>query len=166
MKGRAWIPDQWWNAFLRAWRKIGNTRALGASPEEQRWNGLVKLWKKIGNAYKNLTPPPPNLPGSHGFVKPDHTPLEPRARLIDHAPIDVVARSCGTKKRYATEDVANAVAIQCWHDRHVWLRAYACEICGGFHLTRSNAPPRMQAGWRPPKISERQQNLQRKRQRR
>lgn len=76
-----------------------------------------------------------------------------------------LVRSCAGKNRYDTEDKARAVAVQCWHDRRVWLRVYACE-CGGFHLTRRDAAPMMREGWRLPRISERQRNIDRKRNKR
>lgn len=80
--------------------------------------------------------------------------------------VDIVVRSCGSKKRYPTEGSANSTAIQCWYDRKIRLRAYACEICGGWHLTKSGAAPRMREGWRLPKLSEREQNIRRKQERR
>lgn len=78
-------------------------------------------------------------------------------------------RVCRGKKRYATEDAARATALRCWEARRVWLRAYPCveqDGCGGWHLTRLDAPPVMQAGWRYPKKSRRQQALERKQRRR
>lgn len=66
---------------------------------------------------------------------------------------DDLERSCTTKRRYQTEEVAKAVAIKIWYERKVNLRTYACAACGGFHLTSVNAPPVMRSGWRPPRIS-------------
>lgn len=169
-----WQPDHWWSAFVKTWRKIGNTYAARNYPATMLWwLRFIKTWKKIGNAYMHCTPPPLELRGREWFVMPSHAPLVMRSQAvpstIDHVPVDAVVRSCGTKARYSTEDMANAVAIQCWRDRNVWLRAYSCAICGGWHLTRRDAAPRMRSGWRLPKISERQENTlrnMRKRQRR
>lgn len=82
--------------------------------------------------------------------------------------VDIVTmnRSCLDKKRYGTEDVAKAVAIKCWYERKTDLRAYACEVCGGWHLTSINAAPMMKAGWRLPKTSQRQMADQRERKKR
>lgn len=78
-----------------------------------------------------------------------------------------LARSCTTKKRYDSEATANTVALDCWHQRSVWLRAYACMACGGFHLTRSDAPPKMKPGWRMPEPSKQKKaQLRRARRRR
>jgi hypothetical protein len=136
------------------------------------WSRFVKAWRKIGNAYRNRNLPPPKLRGCEAFVMPDHAPLIPKViEPVVPEPVaialptpsydDSAEQSCARKTRYATEDRANAVAIQCWHERSTWLRAYSCTFCGGFHLTRSNAPPRMKPGWRLPKISERQENTMR-----
>lgn len=73
------------------------------------------------------------------------------------------ARSCFEKKRYGTEDTAQSVATQCWYERQVDLRVYACGDCGGFHLTSSNAGPMMKEGWRLPKLSARAEADNRKR---
>lgn len=74
-----------------------------------------------------------------------------------------LARGCFQKKAYSTEDVARGVAIQCWKDRGIWLRVYACEVCAQFHLTKADAPPMMKEGWRLPKKSRRQIANDRKR---
>lgn len=74
-------------------------------------------------------------------------------------------RACFEKKRYTSEAQAQFTATECWYKRRVWLRAYACTSCGGWHLTRKDAPPAMQPNWRLPKISERARNEQRKRRR-
>lgn len=77
-----------------------------------------------------------------------------------------VRNSCGTKQRYSTEQLARDTAVRCWHERRVWLRAYACSVCGGWHLTRDNAPPMMKPGWRPPEKSQCQLAFERKQRRR
>jgi hypothetical protein len=183
---RSWVTEHWWVAFVHMWRKIGRHYATQAAArprpmDAQWWSRFVKVWKKIGHAYSHRNPPPKNLPGCEGFVIPDHAPLVPRAPiappaaeivqpsefvavapLLAQAPVDLVVRSCGTKRRYSTEDLANTVSIRCWQERGAELRAYSCAICAGWHLTHQSAPARMREGWRPPKISERQQNIQQK----
>ncbi len=64
-------------------------------------------------------------------------------------------RSCYEKARYATEEIAQGVAAACYERRGHWLRVYACEECGGFHLTHLGALPR-ERNWRPPAKSARQ----------
>ena len=44
------------------------------------------------------------------------------------------------------------VARACWRERRVDLRAYACDECGGWHLTHRDAAPMMRPGWRPPAL--------------
>jgi hypothetical protein len=145
----------------------GCSSASGSqSPRRVRaewWARFVKAWRKIGNVYQHRTRPPADLLGCEAFVVPDHAPLVPLVPRSDHEHalrLDTIDRSCGRKARYSTEDFANTVGIQCWQERNIWLRPYSCTFCG-WHLTRSNAPPRMKPGWRLPKISERQQNTMR-----
>lgn len=156
------MKDPVWEAHVRY--------EAARQADEVAWRRFVKLWQKLGNAYANRNSPPLGMPGCEGFVLPDHAKLVPRAVeivpvpvvLVPSGPVDVVAvyRSCGTKSRYSTEEIANAVAIRCWQDRGADLRAYSCELCGGgWHLTKRGAQPRMREGWREPKISERQQNI-------
>ena len=76
-----------------------------------------------------------------------------------------LAKSCASKNAYPSEDKAREVALDCWRERRVWLRAYACPMCGMFHLTRSNAAPVMKPGWRPPAKSQRALARERRRRR-
>ncbi len=53
---------------------------------------------------------------------------------------DRLERACASKRSFATEAEANATAL--WDqtqygERH---RAYRCEQCGAWHLTRERAP--------------------------
>lgn len=45
-------------------------------------------------------------------------------------------RSCYTKKRYATEDIATKVMRKRLAEGSSQLRVYNCFRCGGYHLTR------------------------------
>lgn len=80
-----------------------------------------------------------------------------------------IGAGCASKTRYATERIAKDVARDCWYERRVWLRVYACPKCAGFHLTRSNAEPVMNPGWRLPapsreaKARQRRKSKQRRR---
>lgn len=65
-------------------------------------------------------------------------------------------RSCHTKRRYGTEAEAHEVAAARYAISGVWLRAYACEHCGGHHLSSRGALPPQNASWRPPAKSQRQ----------
>ena len=56
--------------------------------------------------------------------------------------------SCRDKGRYTTEEIANGVAAEAYRKRGHWLRVYACDLCGGYHLTHKGALPK--PGWRPP----------------
>ena len=49
---------------------------------------------------------------------------------------ETIERSCLSKTRYKTMDAADAKAKQCTEDRGTQLRAYFCENCGGWHLTK------------------------------
>ncbi len=68
-----------------------------------------------------------------------------------------ITRGCGTKKRYATEELAKASSTEAWFRRKVSTRTYACTVCGGWHLTSVNAPPMMEPGYAVPKMSAREQ---------
>lgn len=65
-------------------------------------------------------------------------------------------KSCRSKNRYATEQIALAAAARAYELRGHWLRAYPCEQCGGYHLTHKGALPPANANWRPPAKSQRQ----------
>lgn len=81
---------------------------------------------------------------------PGETEAPPSAAASD--PV----RSCITKKRYGTAELARHVAAQCMRERRTPLRVYPCELCGGFHLTKRDAVERVQrAGWRPAASSKR-----------
>jgi hypothetical protein len=62
-------------------------------------------------------------------------------------------RACRGKNRYAIEENAYAVAAIFKRDG-TWLRVYACDDCGGYHLTHRNALPQHNR-WAPPKASRR-----------
>ena len=62
--------------------------------------------------------------------------------------------SCRSKKRYGSEETANATAAQAFQRDRVWLRVYQCEACGGYHLTKMNARPQ-ERWWDPPKMGKR-----------
>lgn len=47
-----------------------------------------------------------------------------------------VAKGCSRKKRYSTEALAEKVARKVKYERGDDCRAYFCELCGGFHLTK------------------------------
>ena len=46
-------------------------------------------------------------------------------------------RSCYRKKRYLNEVLARQVARHAGIKRNVDLRVYGCELCGGYHITKS-----------------------------
>lgn len=179
-----WNPLHWWDVWHDVWRSIGTTHARRASNKAKIWwEQFLKAWRTIGKMYRGRQRPPRDMPGREGFRLPDHAPLIPAALpsppapviptplpvsselRIDSTPIDFIARSCGKKRRYNSHEDATAVAVRCWHERRATLRVYACRVCGGWHLTQSYAEERMREGWRPPRISERQQNILRKRRR-
>lgn len=63
-------------------------------------------------------------------------------------------RACRVKARYATEAIATSVAVRVLNERGTILRTYACEDCGGYHLTHTRVElPK--PGWRPAKFSQR-----------
>lgn len=76
-----------------------------------------------------------------------------------------IVRSCFGKRRYGAEAEAIEVATTCQLRRDVLLRTYACEACGGWHLTKSNVDP-PKAGWRPAELSQRARAWFRKQNRR
>lgn len=120
--------------------------------------GWRRAWKMIGADYanraKNAEPVLPPVLVTLAEIAPTVvTPIKPYD----------TERSCGGKRRYSTEDVANAVAVRCFNARGVSLRVYSCSLCGGFHVTKQRAASMMRDGWRPPKVSERQENIERKR---
>ncbi len=45
------------------------------------------------------------------------------------------AKGCYRKKRYASEEMATAVASNARLKRNVNLRVYCCYECGGWHVT-------------------------------
>ncbi len=77
-----------------------------------------------------------------------------------------VLRACHGKKRYGSEETANAVAADCYRERGTWLRVYACSSCGGYHLTKTNAGPEDPSRWREPRVSQRALAERAKRERR
>lgn len=70
-----------------------------------------------------------------------------------------IVRSCVTKMRYATEGIARSVADRRERAAGVALRVYLCDDgCGGFHITKRHvARFEPKAGWRPARISARDQ---------
>lgn len=82
--------------------------------------------------------------------------------MSDSPAIDI-AYSCARKSRYDSEAFARTVALDCWYERRVWLRPYACEVCGGWHLTKQNAAAVMKPGWRMPEKSKRAKASERRR---
>lgn len=70
-------------------------------------------------------------------------------------------RSCRWKKRYPSEDTAQLVANKVHIEHGVRLVPYLCLECGGHHLT-SHTRQHPKAGWREPRMSQRQQAEQRK----
>ncbi len=67
---------------------------------------------------------------NRSFYKFDKSPGSQR-----HA-AQFVVYSCGTKKRYKTEEEAAASALQCGMKRGTILYCYKCRYCGGYHLTK------------------------------
>lgn len=147
------------------------TRAYG----NHWWNAFVKAWAKIGNAYKNNNAPPVNMLGCERFVrrcdqeivvKTPSAPPPPLPPALPTPAVDVVAviSSCASKARYSSIEVADAVAVRCSAERGVALRSYVCDLCGGVHLTRRGVSQvkNEKPGWREPKISERLLNIARK----
>jgi hypothetical protein len=52
----------------------------------------------------------------------------------------VAERSCESKVRYTSEDVARAVGIERQNDSAVPLFIYECPLCRGWHLTKRARP--------------------------
>ena len=73
-------------------------------------------------------------------------------------------RSCLSKSRYSTADIATTVATNIYKARGTVLRTYWCEICGGYHLTHQRVIAPLPS-WREPKISAREEAEARKRDR-
>ena len=57
-------------------------------------------------------------------------------RRAEEARLRSWIRGCVSKVRYATEKRAVRVAKQVQHKRGVQTRAYACDHCQGWHLTK------------------------------
>lgn len=53
-------------------------------------------------------------------------------------PPEVIERSCSSKRRYTSEDMARAYGMQYQVQNKVKLWLYNCRICLGWHLTKSN----------------------------
>jgi hypothetical protein len=76
-----------------------------------------------------------------GITLGDPTPVVP-APAPTHGRTEVQrdidpAQSCFRKHQYPSEIDAKRVARRIWDERGVNLRAYQCEVCGGFwHLTK------------------------------
>lgn len=124
-----------WNSFLKQWRKIGNAYANrqppppdmpgchdfvrpGARKSErpvhsyERWTAFARQWWKIAvNASNPKT----------AWKPPQEIDL-----LLNQAPADFVVRSCGTKARYPTGEIATAMAVR----RDLRGR---CLLTGGAH---------------------------------
>jgi hypothetical protein len=67
--------------------------------------------------------------------------------MIDRFDIE---RSCTGKTRYGSEDCAARMVATALRQRGTPLRAYLCELCSGYHLTRRDAQmPLMRPGFRP-----------------
>lgn len=72
---------------------------------------------------------------------------------------------CVGKRRYGDEQVARDAAARIWLESQWDMRVYACVHCGGFHLTHKQAT-RVKPGWRPPRLSQREEARRRKSERR
>jgi hypothetical protein len=67
---------------------------------------------------------------------PPPAPPPPPALILDTVDRFDLERQCTSKKRYPQAGIAAGVAARCFAERGHALRAYACTLCGGFHLTR------------------------------
>lgn len=47
------------------------------------------------------------------------------------------SRSCRTKKKYNDEQAAHISASKC-HNKGIYVKAYKCTVCSGWHLARRN----------------------------
>lgn len=64
-------------------------------------------------------------------------PAPPSPVVTVQDPEEDPARSCYGKHAYPSEVDANRVGARCFRQRGVVLRAYQCEVCGGYwHLTK------------------------------
>lgn len=79
-----------------------------------------------------------------------------------------VSRSCISKSRYPSDELAMQVARRCWDEREVALRSYLCDKCAGWHLTKRDAvpPPDPKPGWTTARQSQRDVARERDRRRR
>lgn len=66
-----------------------------------------------------------------------------------------VDRSCLSKTRYQTEEIASSQIAMVWRKRGERVRVYACELCGCWHLTKTRVE--VKPGWSEPKLSKRAQ---------
>ncbi len=75
------------------------------------------------------------------------------------------ARACYRKVRYSEEATAVRCAARILREHHTVLRAYGCELCGGWHLThsaRDEVKVAFRPGLRPAKRSARDEARDRK----
>lgn len=70
----------------------------------------------------------------------DAVATEVMERYLREQRLRVWVRSCLSKCRYHTEHDARCVAQKSLRRRKVVLRAYACEHCRGWHLTKHIDP--------------------------
>jgi len=72
-------------------------------------------------------------------------------------------RSCYRKTRYGSLGFAEVVAARVLRERGTSLRAYACKVCGGAHLTHTGAQPvEPRPGFRPARRPQREIARQRR----